>query len=418
MSSRISVTLKMNAGPVRTALEQFLGGDHHFYLLDPKGMEETTILIMEPAESDPDGTFSKISAQLKAFPKTDIFLTSANISSEFLLQALRAGVKEVIPQPINLEELRKVFGGYLERRVDEPTPEQKPTNGKVLCFLGAKGGVGVSSVTTNLGVSLQKLGKTVVMVDLNLQGGDLPLFLDLEPSRSFQDVAKSLSRLDVAFLTSCLSTHQSGLSLLPLGEEERQPGEENSPVRYRRLSPACIEKTISLLQTKFNYVLVDCGSGWENRFKKLFDMSQAVFLTLTLGVPVIRKTHSLLELWQDKGLKKENLKIVVNRYSSEVEVLLRETQETLKLKPYSLITEDAMAALSAINTGLPLPLSAPRAVITKNYFHFASSILGKSKGANISPGPLLEDSVKKIVNLKDAWAGMKHKLFFVEEKGI
>ena len=399
MPSRISVALELQNSNARRSLEEIIGSHGDFVVKPPGAREGTNILVLDLDEVNPEKTFSAIQANLKGFPKTEVFLTCPKIESEVLLKALRAGVKEIIPQPITSEEVEQIFARYRERWANESSEEPKE-RGQVFSIIGAKGGVGATTVTVNLGIGLQKRGKSVALVDLNFQSSDLPILLDLEPPRTLKDVARNISRLDNAFLNSCFCRHESGLSLLSGADEDLAPFGEKEEQRGR-MTVQCLERLMELLQPNFNFVLLDCGNVIEPRTSRVLELSNIIFLVLTLKVPVIRRTQKLLATLQGRGIAKEKIKLIVNAYNPDSEVLLKETEETLQVKAFRLIPEDFPTAGRAINGGVPLTMEASRAPITKTYHTLAGSFTEMMNGKNPVPRSVVGNYLQR---LKMKWS--------------
>ena len=136
-----------------------------------------------------------------------------------------------------------------------------------MALFGGKGGVGTTSIAVNLASALRQLpgNPSVILVDVNQHGGDLPLYLDLQPNHSFRDIAADLSRLDPAFLVRVLTKCESGLQVLPSGYDDLSTG---------RLNPDCVEATLKLLQSSFDYVVIDCGHVLDLTTKKSLGIGQ------------------------------------------------------------------------------------------------------------------------------------------------
>ena len=248
--------------------------------------------------------------------------------------------------------------------------------GKVLAFFGGKGGVGTTSITVNVAAALLNLPSKprVVIVDVNQHGGDLPLYLDLQPMHSFRDIAADPSRLDQAFLIRLLTKCESGLQVLPSGYDDLSTG---------RLSPDCVEATLKLLQASFDYVVVDCGHVLDLTTKKALELASWINVTSTLMVPVVHRTKRILELLRGSGFPQSKLRLIMNRYLSGEKDVLVETEEILKQKAHWLFPNDYPSASHSVNSGKPLVETAPKTAVGKSYMEYAASFdetSGKSQG--------------------------------------
>ena len=147
-------------------------------------------------------------------PKTAIISAAHNASSDLLLQSLRAGAREFLQLPIRAQDLKTVLDRVAEFcAIQVETPKKK---GRMVAVFSSKGGCGTSFIATNFAASTNA---RTVLVDLNLQAGDLPLFLGVDPRYSFADLAENRNRLDEALINSFVTPYSSSLSLLAAPKE-------------------------------------------------------------------------------------------------------------------------------------------------------------------------------------------------------
>jgi pilus assembly protein CpaE len=360
----ISVGLDIKNEGLRGEFAEIIAAQHGFYLTQHDYHRAADLLILELNE-DRGKTFSQVQAILGASPYTEIFLTSAYADSEVLLEVLRAGVKEFIPQPINRAELEEALLRFKERhREKKPAPVKR---GKLITIIGSKGGVGTTTIAVNLAVSLLQVNPdcSVVLVDLNPQFGDAALFLDMESSHTMGDVAKNIGRLDETFLMSILSKHSSGLYLLPSANAVEEIG---------LLTPEAAEKTLDLLQTMFDYVVIDSGESLADTTLATLNISPTIFLVCTLTLPVLRNTKRLLNILSHLHYPTDNISIIVNRYEKHTEVSLKDMEEVLGRKAAWMIPNDYFTTMNAINKGQPLFTISGRADVTKNFLKLAQTL--------------------------------------------
>jgi pilus assembly protein CpaE len=357
MTDAISVGLDIKNEGLRGKFEEILASQQGFSLTKHDQHRVVDLLILE-MEEDRDKTFAQIHAILTTSPSTEIFLTSTQTDSALLLEALRTGVKEFIPQPVQRAELEDALTRFKERH-----KERKPATakrGKLITVIGSKGGVGTTTVAVNLAVSLRQATPdcSVVLVDLNPQFGDAALFLDVAPTYTMGDVTKNLARLDETFLMSILYKHSSGLHVLASVDAVEEIG---------MLTPEAVEKTLELLQAMFDYIVIDGGDSLADTTLATLNISPTVFLVSTLTLPVLRNTKRLLTILGHLNYPTEHINIIVNRYEKHTEVSVKDMEEVLGRKASWLIPNDYFATMNAINKGQPLSTIAGRAEVTKSF---------------------------------------------------
>ena len=361
------VEVSVRTTDCRNALEKAISEKEGFRLKEGKETDPAALLILE-LDENPEETFSLIRELSKVSQRTEIFLTASKWDSNILLETMRAGAKEFLAQPIQEKELSGALSRFQERAAlgAVKTDEQRK-EGKVLAFFGGKGGVGTTSIAVNVAAALKNLPEqpSVVLVDVNQHGGDLPLYLDLQPKHSFRDIAADLSRLDQAFLIRVLTKAESGLQVLPSGYDDLSTG---------RLNPDCVDATLRILQASFDFIVVDCGHVLDLTTKKALELASFIYVTSTLMVPVVHRTKRILELLRGSGFAPNKLRLVMNRYLSAEKDVLTETEEILKQQSHWLFPNDYPSASQAVNSGKPLIEVAPRSSIAKSYIEFAGSL--------------------------------------------
>ncbi len=365
------IELSIRSTECKATLESLIREIDGVRLKDGQDPGVPTLMIME-LEENPEDTFSLIREMMKLNKGMEIFLTASRLESKILLDAMRAGAKEFLAQPLQKQEVSDAIMRFLERGtapVRQGDGQRAP--GKVLAFFGGKGGVGTTSIAVNLAAAIKKGPKnpSVALVDVNQHGGDLPLYLDLQPNHSFRDIATDLSRLDQAFLIRVLTKTELGIQVLPSGYDDLSTG---------RLSPDCVEATLRLLQSSFDYVILDCGHVLDLTTKKALELATLILVTSTLMVPVVHRTKRILELLRGSGFPAEKIRLVMNRFLSAEQDVLKETEEILKQKAFWLLPNDYPSASQAVNSGKPLIDVAPRSAVAQSYRDLANSFDGQA----------------------------------------
>lgn len=373
MTGRIGVRLEIFTDGVRVALEQYVAALPDFVLRSDDDSSFPELLLLELDATDPDETFARIRAIQQSSPSTEIFLTSARMDPHLLLEVLRAGVKEFLTQPLRPDEVQQAFQRFRDRHVETAAVETR-RSGKVIALVGGKPGVGVTTIATSLAAALRSSGLAVAVVDLNLRGGDVPAFFDLNPIRSLRDVDLDLSRLDHAFLSDMLTKHASGVSLLPLGD---------SDLTGTHISSECADRTLKLMKSMFDFVIVDCGHTLEAASYAALTVANNVLLVTSLTVPVVRRTKRLLDALRGEegsGLDPSVIQLVVNRYRDADEVILTEARKVLGVKAHWMLPQDFEAAVDALNGGQPVVRHSPRSPLARAIQKMATELQGSAQG--------------------------------------
>src|SRR5215813_13873305 len=273
-------------------------------------------------------------------PGTALISAAQDASPDLILKSLRAGAREFLRIPISSEELRTVLSRISEfftKQVE--VPKQK---GRMVAVFSSKGGCGTSFIATNLAAAT---AKKTVLVDLNLQAGDLPLFLGLEAKYSIADMVEKRQRLDDDLINSLVTPHSGNLSLLAAPREADSADE---------IEPQHIFEVLQKLREHFDYVVLDPQHTFDSITLAALDQSDEIILVLTLDIPAIRSTQRALEIFDRLGYPRKKVRIVVNRWSKQIDLDLRQVEKFLGEPVVGFVPSDYQTAVNSINLGTPL----------------------------------------------------------------
>ncbi|MGA9068874.1 MAG: AAA family ATPase [Terracidiphilus sp.] len=228
---------------------------------------------------------------------------SAKAEPELLVRCMRAGARELLKLPFSCGEMAEaLYRVSALLSADRPTPK---AIGKLLVFLGTKGGSGVTTLASSFAVSLaQEQKQKTLLIDLNLPLGDAALSLGIIAEHSIADTFENINRLDAHFLSSLLARHDSGLSLLAAP----------SKLEPTHVSVEAIDRLLQVARQEFDYVVVDAGSRLDLQSKHMLDDSATIYLIVQAGVPELRNAHRLLSQLAAAGSPK--VEVIFNRYDA------------------------------------------------------------------------------------------------------
>lgn len=364
----ITVSIDCHNEAARQTFEEIVSRRRDYLVTKGQGTGVADMLLLELDELRPQQTFARIRELLNASPDLEVFLTASRTDPQALLEAFRVGAKEFLPQPLTWQEVEPALARF-EGRFAGRVSGAGQQSGRVVAVIGARGGVGASTVATNLAMSVQQASQrdSVVLMDLDLHGGDLGLFLDLRPLQGLKQLSKDISRLDDTIIKSSLARHSSGLHLLSSGYEGHE-----EPVH----ASGSAMRVIGLLRSMHRYVFVDCGHVLEPAVKEALDCSDQIIVVTTLSLPSIRRTKRLLDVLQMAAYPSGKVGVVVNRYANDQKDLLTETEGLLGMPMAGLIPNDYGTASEAINYGKPLTVMASRTSIGQWYLRGTELLVG------------------------------------------
>jgi pilus assembly protein CpaE len=385
MAQLIAVSIDCRNEAARQTFEEVISRRRDYLITKGQGTGAADMLFLELDESRPQQTFGHIRELLSTSPNLEVFLTASRTDPQMLLEGFRVGVKEFLPQPLTRQDVEPALARF-EERFKGRTADVENQSGRVFCVIGARGGVGTSTVATNLATTVQQARQreSVALVDLDMHGGDLGLLLDLRPSQGIKHLSRDISRLDETIIRSTLMKHSSGLQLLASGYEGIH---EMGPTIGSTM------RIIGLMRSMHRELFVDCGHVLEPAVKEALDCSDQIILVTTLSLPTIRRTKRLLESFIAEHYSPGKVSVVVNRYVSNQKELLKETEDMLGVRIAGLIPNDYGTASEAIDHGKPLSIMAVRTTIGQWYLKGTSHLIGDMAVAD-GAGPGKESSKK------------------------
>ena len=242
--------------------------------------------------------------------------------------------------------------------------------GKIFNIIGSKGGVGTTTISVNLAVSLAQLEGTpsVGLIDLNPFLGELPLFLDIKATFDWHELVKNIHRVDSAFLMSIMAKHSSGIYVLPSA----------MALDGTMATTDVIDRLLTIMKTVFDYIIIDSGKYLNDTSLKMLNYSDKVLLATVLDLASLTNTKKLLKIFQDLGFPgKGKVEILINRSQKRNLISPNEAEKTLNKPIFWSIPNNFQATTSAINQGIPIPLLEPKSELAKNFKELASLLTGK-----------------------------------------
>lgn len=306
-------------------------------------------------------------------PNCKILALSDNPSVDLIIQIMRAGAKEFLPVPILKNEFFDVINKLISK-LEEP---KKINKCKIISIFSNKGGIGKTSLASNLALELSKITKeNVALIDMNFQMGDITTFLDLKPSFNISYMLENIDKINETFLLSTLERYKNS-SLYVLAD----------PPYFKQadtIHPKQITKLFNTLKETFSYIIVDAEASFDGKNIAALDNSDMILLVSVANLPALRNTQRCLELFDKLGYDKEKTKIVINRYMENDEIKENDIEKVLSKQIYWKIPNNYFAIMSAINKGLPVSIINSSTNIAQSYKDLAQHIADNLYKQNMS----------------------------------
>jgi pilus assembly protein CpaE len=332
---------------------------------DPKvnlsGYLPDVILLDISRIHEPHFTFAEQMRHMKPTIHLIGCSSSPNHQSEFVLRAMRSGIRDILAKPVDSNELRDLLSPLVLQ-------QSRAKSRKVIAVMGAKGGVGTSTVALNLSVELaEKARKKVALFDLARPLGHIALMLDLQPQFSLRDAAEELDRLDAHLLGGWLCHHESGVDVLagPV-----------KPDHWQEIPTSVFFPLVKVAQSAFDFVVLDCGSLISSEWKSILSFAQGVMVT-ELNCLALCGMESHFSALATAGIDPADFRIVVNRWRCEDEEQVKQLEKRRPNPILARLPNDFRAVKAAITQGTPV-LSNRRSLFARAFKQLTFGVLAHS----------------------------------------
>jgi pilus assembly protein CpaE len=306
------------------------------------------LIVLDLEESQDLGL--QLAQYLVELNPAQVFIaTGPVLSSEQLMQAMRAGVSDYLPKPVALEDLRAaaVRSAHKLRKSDG---ERQRQPGKIFSFFSPKGGGGSTTLATNLAILIHRTTKTkTLLVDLDLELGESAMVLGVQPRFNFVDFVENFRRMDASLLASYIEHHPSGVHLLSAPVQ---------PEKAEGVTADQIRRILAFLRQHYDYIVVDTARSFAPPMLAVFEQADLVFIVSTADVPSLRNIQRGIPLLKRVLVKgEEQVRLILNRYDPKDSISVQDVERSLGLKVFWKISNDYEAVMGSVNAGRPIVLN-------------------------------------------------------------
>lgn len=345
------------------------------------------VILMDINMPDMDGITATENIR-RLVPFVQMIILSVQSDPSYMRRAMLAGARDFLTKPPAVDELtgaiRRAGAMAHDERAKSQTAQAiqatgsgSPTNtlpmgaqGKVIVVYSPKGGTGCTTITTNLAMALHNEETPVVLVDGNLQFGDVAIFLNEQGKNSIADLAPRVDELDPEIVDGVLLTHgNSGVRVLaaPFRPEQSEgvTGEQ-------------FVKVLNFLRRMFSYVLVDTSSTLtDTTLGAIQDASDLVLLVTTQDIPSIKNARLFLDLADALGIQRKRILFVMNRFDKRIGITPEKVGESFKQEIVAVLPLDEKTVVPSVNRGIPFLLNNKSQPISRSIFSITEVVRQK-----------------------------------------
>ena len=313
-----------------------------------------------------------VEAVVDLLPQSPVVAYSSIKDPASIRKAMLAGVADYLVTPVREEDLVNSIHGVLaqeERKrariageMDEPV-----ACGTVLTVFGAKGGIGKTTISTNLATAIvQKTGQSVALVDLDTRFGDVAILMDIPVERSIADLALPEEEINREMLQDCLYTHNTGVTILP------------APVRptdWRNVHAGHIERVVTLLAQTYDYVILDTPGTFNDIVARALELATLVLLVATVDLASLKDTLLAIDMLRSWNFPQEKVKLVINATNEATNVQPQEVKRMLGRDVFWSIPYDRNISTST-QLGMPVVVAKPTTKAAESLVELAFVLSG------------------------------------------
>lgn len=330
-----------------------------------------------------ESVFTFVQDLLTTVRSSMVVLVTDDISVDLVNKAAGYGIRKVMPftgvAPQDFsEELKTVLALEQQRSLD--SNEGKKVRCKVLGFFSGKGGTGKTTIAVNTAVSLAREGKRVMLVDLDLQCGDVAISLDADSKYSIVDLVQDRGGITIENINNFSVDHSSGLRVLcaPKSAEYAE---------YVQASD--VEKILDIMRPYYEYVIVDMASAFNDITITACESCEEIFMVYNTDILSLQNAKMSYDIL-DKLHQKDKLQFIINKYEKGI-IKPADYTKMFGQEIYYVIPGDANTANSSVNKGQPAVLSAPRSSLGSSVRHLTEKVIAEHTGVKV----LMEPEKKK-----------------------
>ncbi len=315
----------------------------------------------------PESVFGFVQDLLTAARGTIVILANDNISVELVNKAAQYGFRKVLPvdgieSAEFSENISTVYKLEQQRILD--TNEGKKVRCKALGFFGGKGGTGKTTLAIGVAAQLAKAGKRVMLLDLDLQFGDVAMALDLDTKNSIVDLVQDRGGITIENINGFAVEHSTGMSVLcaPKSSEFAE-----------FVNPNHVEKIIDIMRPYYEYIIIDLPASFNDATITACENCEEIYLVYNNEILSLRNAkvcYCILEQLHQR----EKIRFILNKFEKGL-VKAEDFEEMFQTKMFATVPADYPAALSSINKGLAVTVAHPKSEISKGICEIADKII-------------------------------------------
>lgn len=307
-----------------------------------------------------------------AVPGAAVIVYSSLADAASVRRAMVAGARDFLIKPLKPEDVTRAVYGILEqeerRRLHQEGDQNVPVaRGTVITIFGAKGGIGKTTIATNLSTALVHTTQAnVALVDMDTRFGDVAIMMDIAVEHSIADLGRQIDQMDRESVKESLARHHTGVSILPAPLH---------PTEWRNLTPQHIEKIVDLLAQGHDYVVIDTPGTFNEIIAATLELGDIILLVTSMDIASIKDTALALEMLRAADVSEDKVKLLINHSTSANSLRDEDVERVLEYSVTWRIPHDYNVS-SSNQLGIPIVMAKPYARVSRAITDIAYALSG------------------------------------------
>ncbi|MBI1977626.1 MAG: AAA family ATPase [Candidatus Omnitrophica bacterium] len=319
----------------------------HLEIARPAQLKETLgrmhpHLVIYDTDGDTNSILKTATQMGNEFAEVQWAVVSKETDVDLILQFFRSGAIDFLKDPIQADDLKRLIQNVLDK-VNDRDSSAKDDEHHTIALFSTKGGVGLTTIASNLAVEFaKKHSNDVLLLDLVLQHGNIADVLDLGLQYSLTDVIENFERLDAKLLANSLMKHKSGCYVLPSTKK---------PDDVEVVTSSHTAEIFQFLKGMFRYVITDVGHEFSRTSISFLDIADLILLVTTPDVLSLVNTRNAVDTFKQLGYSPDKIKLVLNRARMKGEIDPSLIKKNFAMEIFCELADDPITCLNAINQG-------------------------------------------------------------------
>lgn len=342
------------------------------------------VILMDINMPDIDGITATETIRQKN-PFSQVVILSVQNDQNYMRRAMLAGARDFLSKPPTGDDLISAIRRAAEMSRNERAKSIPPrgvpvpagtmaavpgfipySQGKIITVYSPKGGTGCTTLAVNLALALSNEDTRVILVDANLQFGDVAVFLNEQGKNTILELAPRITELDPQTIEEIMIKHQpSGVHLLAAPQR---------PELAEKISADQFSKVLEQLKALYGYLVVDTSPILTDVTLAALDASDIIVLVTTQDIPAIKNARLFLDLMHTMGVPKERIVLAINKYDRQISITPQRIAENFKQEVGAVIPTDERFVLPSVNKGIPFILGNKTHPVSRGIFSLAEAV--------------------------------------------